>query len=76
MIKIEPPKKARKSYRFSHDALIALDQLKRLYPEWTDTGLIEAAIIKLAEAETAEREAMREALTASPAVPKQRPYGC
>lgn len=36
--------KIRKSYRFSARATQALDRLKTLYPDWTETSIIEAAL--------------------------------
>lgn len=43
--------RTRKSYRFSPRAVQALDGLKRFYPEWTETAIIEAALEQMRDLE-------------------------
>ena len=43
--------KIRKSYRFSPRAVLALDRLKLIYPKWTETSIIEAALENMFEQE-------------------------
>lgn len=52
--------KTRKSYRLSPRTMQALEYLKRLYPNWTETDILEASLETLAHLEKKARIDERE----------------
>lgn len=59
--------KIRKSYRLSPRTMSALDDLKKMYPEWSETDLIEAAVETFA---AEEKRAASESTEAAKQAPK------